>query len=40
VKNCHGRSASGGDEVGDKGLIEIFELAIETGFQSWVLGGL
>src|SRR5918994_2583917 len=38
VKNCHGRKESDAGCVGGKGLIEVFELAIEPSVQSRVLG--
>ena len=36
MKNCHGRSESGVGCVGDKGLVEVFELAVEPGLQRGV----
>src|SRR5918994_7303407 len=38
VKNCHGRKESDVGCVGGKGLIEVFELAIEPRVQRRVLG--
>ena len=38
VKNCHGRRESDVGCVGGKGLIEVFELAIEARLQRGVFG--
>ncbi len=38
VKNCHGRSESDVGCVGDKGLVEVFELPVEPCLQSRVSG--
>ena len=38
VKNCHGRRESDVGCVGAKGLIEVFELAIEARLQGGVFG--
>ena len=39
VKNCHGRRESDVGCVGGKGLIEVFELAVEARLQCGVFGG-
>ena len=38
VKNCHGRKESDVGCVGGKGLIEVFELAVEPRLQCRVFG--
>ena len=38
MKNCHGRSESDVGCVGDKGLVEVFELTVEPRLQCGVVG--